>query len=305
MPLRSPLLAPCSLLLMAAVLATASTLSATEPLARIGSAEVDLQTVRDLLPVLDAGQQRALAADPAAQNQLVRSLLVQRLVLEKARADQWDQRPDTLRQLRQAQDAALTESYLRAVSLVPEGYPAEAELKAFYDANARALLQPPRFRLAQIFVSAPSADPAVADPAQARLDAILASLAAPDADFAALARRFSDEPNSAAQGGEVGWIAEAQLRPELRPLLSGLQAGGVSAPVRLADGWHIVKCLELQPGRPAPFEDVRAALAERMRAERAAANRQAYLARLLQENPVAINELGLRGLFAPEPAPAP
>jgi len=281
-----------------------SSLSATEPLARVGSEIVDVQTVRDLLPALDPAQRRTLEKDPAAQAQLIRSVLLQRLVLGQARRDQWDQKPETLRQLRQAQDAALMESYLRAVCEVPDSYPGEAELKAFYDANARALVEPRRFRLAQIFLSAPAGSaPSVETAAQAKLDQLLAALVAPDADFEALARRFSDEPRSAAQGGEVGFVAEAQLRPELRPLLADLVPGGVSKPVRLPDGWHLVKCLELQPERPIPLAQVKDALAERMRAERAAANRQAYLARLLQENPIAVNELSVRDLLAVPSAP--
>ena len=282
----------------------ASSLSATEPLARVGAETVDVQTVRELLPALDPAQRRTLEKDPAAQAQLVRSVLLQRLVLGQARRDQWDQKPETRRQLRQAQDAALMESYLRAVCEVPESYPGEAELKAFYDANARALVEPRRFRLAQIFISAPAGSaPSVETAARAKLDQLLAALVAPEADFETLARRFSDEPSSAAQGGEVGFVAEAQLRPELRPLLADLAPDGVSKPVRLPDGWHLVKCLELQPERPIPLAQVKDALAERMRAERAAANRQAYLTRLLQENPIAVNELSVRDLLAAPSVP--
>lgn len=282
----------------------ASSLSATEPLACVGTETVDAQTVRDLLPALDPAQRKTLEKDSAAQAQLVRSVLLQRLVLAQARRDQWDQKPETRRQLRQAQDAALMESYLRAVCEVPDSYPAEAELKAFYDANARSLVEPRRFRLAQIFISAPAGSaPSVEAAAQARLDQLLAALVAPEADFEALARRVSDEPRSAAQGGEVGFVTEAQLRPELRPLLADLAPGGVSKPVRLPDGWHLVKCLELQPGRPVPLAQVKEALAGRMRAERAAANRQAYLTRLLQENPIAVNELSLRDLLASPSVP--
>jgi parvulin-like peptidyl-prolyl isomerase len=281
--------------------AAQSTFAEDVTLARIGSNVIDAATLRELLPPLDAAQRRAVAADPAAQAQLVRSVLVQRVVIELARRDNWDQTPVAQRQMAAARDAALAESYLRAVCQVPETYPSEQELQAFYQANQRAFMEPPRYRLAQLFVSVPAADPAATANAQAKLDPVLAALAEPDADFADLVRRFSDEKDSASRGGEVGWLTESQLRPELRPLLADLKAGQVSRPVRLADGWHIVKCLELRPESPVPFADIRAALADRMRAERTAANRQAYLARLLQENPISLNELALRDLLATAP----
>lgn len=206
----------------------------------------------------------------------------------------------TLRELLPPLDAAQRRA-VAAVCQVPDTYPSEPELQAFYQANQRAFMEPPRYRLAQLFVSVPAADPAATANAQAKLDPVLAALAEPDADFADLVRRFSDEKDSASRGGEVGWLAESQLRPELRPLLADLKAGQVSRPVRLADGWHIVKCLELRPESPVPFADIRSALADRMRAERTAANRQAYLARLLQDNPISLNELALRDLLATAP----
>jgi parvulin-like peptidyl-prolyl isomerase len=281
--------------------AVQSTFAEDVSLARIGTNAIDAATLREMLPPLDAAQRRAVAADPAAQAQLVRSVLVQRVVVELARRDKWDQTPVAQRQMAAARDAALAESYLRAVCQVPETYPSEQELQAFYQANQRAFMEPPRYRLAQLFVSVPAADPAATANAQAKLDPVLAALAEPDADFADLVRRFSDEKDSASRGGEVGWLTESQLRPELRPLLADLKAGQVSRAVRLADGWHIVKCLELRPESPVPFADIRAALADRMRAERTAANRQAYLARLLQENPISLNELALRDLLATAP----
>lgn len=281
--------------------AAQSTFAEDVSLARIGTNVIDAATLRELLPPLDAAQRRAVAADPAAQAQLVRSVLVQRVVVELARRDKWDQTPVAQRQMAAARDAALAESYLRAVCQVPDTYPSEPELQAFYQANQRAFMEPPRYRLAQLFVSVPAADPAATANAQAKLDPVLAALAEPDADFADLVRRFSDEKDSASRGGEVGWLAESQLRPELRPLLADLKAGQVSRPVRLADGWHIVKCLELRPESPVPFADIRSALADRMRAERTAANRQAYLARLLQDNPISLNELALRDLLATAP----
>lgn len=270
-------------------------------IARVGSQPIEAAALRELLPPMDDAQRNALAADPAAQAQLVRTVLVRRIIVELARRDRWDENPEVRRQMAQARDAALAESYLRAVTEVPASYPSESELAAFYEANRGAFVEPARYRLAQLYVAVASADPAAEAAAQARLDQVLAALASADADFAALVSRFSDEKQSAANGGEVGWLTEAQLRPELRPLLAGLKSGDVSKPVRLADGWHLVKCLELRPAGPVPFAAVRDALAARMRAERAAANRQAYIARLLKENPVSINELHLGELLKTAP----
>jgi peptidyl-prolyl cis-trans isomerase SurA len=63
------------------------------------------------------------------------------------------------------------------------------------------------------------------------------------ANFAAVARQFS-QSTGAASGGDIGWIQEGQLSPELNRTLAGMQAGEVAGPVRSASGWHILALRE-------------------------------------------------------------
>ena len=59
------------------------------------------------------------------------------------------------------------------------------------------------------------------------------------ASFAAIARQFS-QGSGATQGGDIGWIQQGQLAPEINRALAGGGAGQVSAPVRTANGFHIL-----------------------------------------------------------------
>jgi len=118
------------------------------------------------------------------------------------------------------------------------------------------------------------------------------------ADFAAVARELSDEREVAVRGGEIGWLAEEQIVPGIRATVVGLSKGGVSEPVRLDDGWHILKLLDVRAPSVRTLAEVREALVAQLRAERARTNRQAYLSRLLEQNPPAINELTLQRILA-------
>lgn len=60
-----------------------------------------------------------------------------------------------------------------------------------------------------------------------------------EAEFAALARQISAAP-SAAEGGDLGWIRLANLRPEFRAPLAELAKGRVAAPIRSPQGIHLV-----------------------------------------------------------------
>jgi len=266
--------------------------------ARIGNTDIKADEIRSSIDSLDSRQQAALAKDPNLLNQLVRSLLVQRVVLNEALSKHWDQEPAIVAQLARVRDNTIRETYLASVSQPPPGYPSETELKAAYDANKPSLLVPRQYRLAQIFITLPEiADKADTDKVQTKLDNAKKSLHQKDADFAAVARAQSDESQSAAKGGEIGWLAENQIQPEIRSQISGLTKGGVSEPIRLADGWHIIKVLDTKDPYTPSLDEVRAQLSERLRAERAREISQAYVAKLLQQTPVSINELALSKLL--------
>jgi len=107
-------------------------------------------------------------------------------------------------------------------------------------------------------------------------------------------------------GGEIGWLTDAQIQPDIRETAVKLAAGQTSAPVRRDDGWHIIKCLEIKEPYTPTLAQLKPQIIQQMRSEKTKANSQAYLAQLLQENPVAINELALSQALTPKPStPAP
>jgi peptidyl-prolyl cis-trans isomerase SurA len=65
------------------------------------------------------------------------------------------------------------------------------------------------------------------------------------APFPVVARQFSQHP-SAATGGDMGWINEGQLAPELNAALAKLDVGAVSNPIRSTGGYYIIALRERQ-----------------------------------------------------------
>lgn len=272
---------------------------ASDVIARVGDLDVKLDEVKTALAKLDPREQDAIAKDPALLNQVVRLLLVQRLMLNEAISKKWDEKPQVKAAIDRARESAITESYLQSLSQPAPGYPSETELEIAYDQAKPALAVGRQWKLAQIYIAAPEGTAkADLDKAEAKLAEVKKALADKNADFAALAKKFSEESASAAQGGEIGWMVEAQIQPEIRDAAIKLTAGAQSEAVRMKDGWHILKCLEIKEPSVPPLDQVRAVLTERMRQERAKANSQAYIAALLQQNPVSINEVTLAKALA-------
>lgn len=268
-------------------------------IARIGTTDVRADEIRADIAALDPRERAALAHDPAALSQTVHMLLAGKLVLKEALAKKWDQQPAVAARIERARESAIVETYLQSVSQVPENFPSEAEIQSAYDANKTAFLVPRQFDLAQIFVAVPKdADKAAQDKARHRLDEIQKKLKQKNADFRAIAQSDSDDPQAAKKQGDLGWLIETQIVPEIRSQLIGLAKDGVSEPLQLADGWHIVKLLDTKPAYTKPLTEVRDQIATQLRNERAMAERRAYLAKLLQETPPTVNELALSKVLA-------
>ena len=274
--------------------------STDDVVARVGNTEITTDELRSYVAALAPRDQAALARDPAQFSQAVRMLLANRLVLQEVTARKWDQQPAVTAQLDRVRENAVVELYLQSVSTPPDSYPADDEVQKTYDANRAALIMPRQFQLAQLFVAAPKdADKATDDKAKKKVDDIQRKLKAPGADFAAIA----SADNDAKDGGDLGWLPENQIRPEIQAQIVGLAKNAVSDPVRLDDGWHILKLIDTKAAYTRTLPEVRDQLVQQMRAERATVLRRAYLAELVKQRPPAINELALSKVLA-EPGQA-
>jgi parvulin-like peptidyl-prolyl isomerase len=263
-------------------------------IARVGDTEVKINEIRASIEGLDARDQAALARDPSLLNQTVRTLLIRRVVLKEALAKHWDTEPAVATLIQRARDNAVVESYLQSVSRPPDSYPSETELQAAYEARKAQLLVPRQFRIAQIYIALPkNADKTSTEKAQTKLEAVKKGLHQPGADFATVSKAQSEEPDSAARGGELGWLTESQIQPEVRSQLGSLTKNSISEPIRLDDGWHILKVIDIKEPYTPALDEIRTALTQQLRNEKTQANSQAYLGKLLQQTPVAINELAL------------
>jgi len=60
-------------------------------------------------------------------------------------------------------------------------------------------------------------------------------------DFGELAREYSEDIGSAAEGGELGWTSPGQMVPEFDKAMAATEVGQISEPVKTQFGWHIIQ----------------------------------------------------------------
>jgi len=298
---RLPRIALC-LILCAAPRLKAAADSDSSVIARVGDTEVSADEIRSAIENLDAKTQAAVAQDPASLTQVVRALLTQRVVLKEALDKKWDQDPAVTAAVARLRESAIVQTYLQSVSKPPDSFPSDAQVQTAYDNNKDKLVVPTQYHLAQIFIKDPKgSDDASSAKAQVKVDEVKKALGKRDADFAAVATAESDDPQSAAKGGELGWIAENRIQPEIRSQLGSLKTGSITGAVRMEDGWHFLKVLEVKDHYIPTLEEIKPQLVQEMRSEQARANSQQYIAKLLQQTPIQLNELNLSKVLKAQP----
>ncbi|MFL2541446.1 MAG: peptidylprolyl isomerase [Candidatus Latescibacterota bacterium] len=111
-------------------------------------------------------------------------------------------------------------------------------------ARLKNLMGKPQLHVLEIFLSvdAPEFERQTSQIADRLISQILNG-----ARFGALAREFS-QSTTAARGGNLGWITESELDPELTVALSVMQPGQVSRPIRTLSGYYILFLMDRREG---------------------------------------------------------
>jgi parvulin-like peptidyl-prolyl isomerase len=252
-----------------------------------GTDQITASQIRALIAGADPQTRAKLTQDPAALQNLVRNALLQRAVLEAARAANWDRRPDVVAMLTRTRDAAIAQSFLAGHAAPPANYPSQADIEAAYTQAKPQLMQPRGYHLSQVFVTLPpSATPAAIDQAKATLAAARGALVADQTG------KFP----SGVQMADLGWVPENRLQPGAREAVAGLPEGQTSAPVCTPAGCAILKLIATRPAGPAPLPEVRDGLVRLLRQQKERQGEQDYANTLLAHDPVRIDEIQLSHL---------
>jgi len=122
-----------------------------------------------------------------------------------------------------------------------------AEVRSFYYSIAKDSL--PLFTseatVGQI-VKKPETSPGVREQILAQLLQFKQDIGTGKSTFAELAKQHSEDPGSAAQGGDLGFFRRGELAPEYEATSLGLRPGEISDPVETQFGFHMIQLLEIK-----------------------------------------------------------
>jgi peptidyl-prolyl cis-trans isomerase D len=132
------------------------------------------------------------------------------------------------------------------------------ELQAYYDKNQSHYSENEKRHAHHILISIGDAkDPKSDAAALAKAQQVLSELKA-GKDFGELAHKYSADPGSAAQGGDLGWAEQNAYVAPFSDALFKLQPGQISSPVKTQFGYHIIRLDEMRPAHVLTLSDSRA-----------------------------------------------
>ncbi|HEX5339743.1 MAG TPA: SurA N-terminal domain-containing protein [Gammaproteobacteria bacterium] len=150
---------------------------------------------------------------------------------------------------------------LDQAQLAKNAKPTEADLQAAYQQQIASFQQQEARHAQHILIAVSSGDPKADAAAKAKAEDIIKQLKA-GGDFAKLAAKYSDDPGSAKNGGDLGWISRGMMvKPFEDALFDIKKIGDTVGPIRSKYGYHIIKLDGIRAGETKPFSQVRAQLA--------------------------------------------
>ena len=144
----------------------------------------------------------------------------------------------------------------------------EAEIAAFYQQNLSQYQTPAQVRASHILFKLEGKDEKVV---QALAEDVLKKATAPSADFAALAKQYSEDDSNNQNGGDLDYFGRGRMVAEFEQAAFGMKAGEISNLVKTAFGFHIIKVVDNKSDQTRPLAEVRTELEDQLKWQKAQA----------------------------------
>ena len=155
----------------------------------------------------------------------------------------------------------------------------DEDVRSYYNRHYKASGANVQVRASHIFLTIPDgADAGVVAEKQA-LGRKLVERAAQE-DFAKLAREYSDDAATRAEGGDLGYFGKDMLPKTIGELVFNMKPGEIRGPVRADRGFHVIKLVDRKTTDAKPLADVEDDIRMQLRQKEMEKQTKSYLADL-------------------------
>jgi peptidyl-prolyl cis-trans isomerase D len=129
------------------------------------------------------------------------------------------------------------------------------EIESYYNSNTQQFQTPEQVRASHILLKTEGKDEAAV---RKQAEDILKQAKASGADFAALAKKYSEDDGSKANGGDLDYFSKGRMVPEFEQAAFSMQPGQISDLVKSQFGFHIIKVVDKKAASTRTLDEVRA-----------------------------------------------
>jgi peptidyl-prolyl cis-trans isomerase C len=216
------------------------------PILKVGSDEIRSSEVQELWKGLFPGGSAPDFAtfDETIRQNVLRGLVSERLIYQEAQKAGFDKNAEVKKRIEQMQKQIVMQSFIedKAKALVTD-----AQLKAAYEEKVKAAKANPTEEASARHILVASEEEAKK----------IAEELKKGGDFDKIAKEKSTDKGSGARGGELGWFTKDKMVPEFADAAFKLKKGEISAPVKSAFGWHIIKLEDRRNVQVASFDEMK------------------------------------------------
>jgi peptidyl-prolyl cis-trans isomerase C len=233
--------------------------------------------------------------NPLMLRKMAGSLFVQRAIADEARAMGLDKDPVLKAKARELVDGLLFKERMRRLDEQPTPDLSDVAREKF-DANPDAWADPEKVAIAHILVRTHKLKQRVRSDEEAlKIARDLIAKLKKGANFAELAQRYSDDPETAPRGGVLGVYKRGQLGRPFEEVAFGLdEKNDISEPVHSDYGYHIIKLYRHIPKRERSYDEIKDELIAKLEAEFRAQRRADYLSKIREEEHLRIDDAALK-----------
>lgn len=208
--------------------------------------------IRELNIVISEEEVRQSIEEVKRQSSLSQEALVSALLAQGLTFDQYKtQMKEQLERLR-----------LMSQEVKSKVQVSEREIREYYDGNLPQFREENSYRARHIFLKVEkSATNEQIKKVMERAANVMAE-ARTNPDFTSLAKKYSDDPNAATDGGDLGTFKKGDMLPEIESAVITMNPGEISDLVTTPAGFHIIKLEEKSQDRIKPLESVRGLIEE-------------------------------------------
>ena len=135
-----------------------------------------------------------------------------------------------------------------------------SDIQRYYNDNIQQYQTPEQVKASHILLKTDGKDEAAV---RKQAETILQQVKS-GGDFAALAKKYSEDEGSKANGGDLDYFGRGRMVPEFENVAFMLAPGEVSDLVKSQFGFHIIKVVDKRPGSTRSLDDVRAQIQEQL-----------------------------------------